>query len=87
MLPNSSIELMQGIAARVRSLRKARKWSQEVLAERSGVSFGSVKRFEGSGQISLQSLLKIAIALGHANDFDRLFEAPDVPNNLDDLFR
>ena len=29
----------------------------------SGVSYGSIKRFEGSGQISLLSLTKIAMAL------------------------
>ena len=43
------------------------------LAARSGVSLGSLKRFEQSGEISLQSLTKIAIAL-------------DVENELEDLF-
>ena len=54
-------------------LRKRKKITQKQLAARSGVSLGSLKRFEQSGEISLQSLTKIAIAL-------------DVENELEDLF-
>ena len=43
----------------------------------SGVSFGSIKRFETSGQISLISLTKIAIALDLADELRNLFvQAP-----------
>ena len=34
--------------------------TQEGLSNKSGVSLGSIKRFETTGQISLESLLKIA---------------------------
>jgi transcriptional regulator with XRE-family HTH domain len=37
--------------------------TQEGLAKRSGVSLGSLKRFESSGHISLESLLKLALVL------------------------
>lgn len=43
----------------------------------SGVSLGSVKRFEQSGEISLLSLIKIATALEIDNELEHLFE--DVP--------
>ena len=43
------------------------------LALRSGVSFGSVKRFEQTGDISLLSLTKIAIALQVEDEMDSLF--------------
>ncbi len=39
----------------------------------SGVSFGSVKRFETTGQISLLSLTKIAMALDMADELRNLF--------------
>lgn len=39
----------------------------------SGVSYGSIKRFETSGQISLISLTKIAMALDIADDIRNLF--------------
>ena len=56
-------ELDQKLARRVRNIRKRRSISQEKLAQMSGVSYGSIKRFEASGQISLISLTKIAMAL------------------------
>ena len=56
-------EINKEIAGRVKNIRKRRKISQEELSKLSGVSYGSVKRFETSGNISLISLTKIAIAL------------------------
>ena len=66
-------EINCGIAKRVRGVRKRRKISQEVLSEKSGVSLGSVKRFEQSGEISLLSLTKIAIALQMEDEMKDLF--------------
>lgn len=61
------------VAMRVRERRKEKKLSQVLLSERSGVSLGSVKRFERTGEISLSSLVKIAFALGCEEDFEHLF--------------
>lgn len=66
-------EIDQQIAARIRNIRRRRKISQESLSRRSGVSLGSVKRFEQTGEISLRSLTKIAFALGIDNELDELF--------------
>jgi len=66
-------ELNTGIAVRLVRIRKRRKISQKVLAEKSGVSLGSLKRFEQSGEISLHSLAKIAIALGVEDELEQLF--------------
>lgn len=66
-------ELDKKIADRVRHIRKRRSISQEKLAQISGVSFGSVKRFETTGQISLLSLTRIAMALDMADDLRQLF--------------
>ncbi|MDE7444425.1 MAG: helix-turn-helix domain-containing protein [Lachnospiraceae bacterium] len=70
-------ELQTLIAERVRMIRRRRKISQKKLSELSGVSLGSVKRFEQSGEISFLSLIKIATALGLNNELEHLFE--DVP--------
>ena len=67
------IEINNDIAQKIVRLRKRKKITQKQLAARSGVSLGSLKRFEQSGDTSLQSLTKIAIAL-------------DVENELEDLF-
>ena len=67
------ISIQQELMQRLRQRRKEAKISQLELANRSGVSFGSVKRFENSGEISLSSLIKLAFALGYENDFNNLF--------------
>ena len=61
-------ELDKNLALRVRKIRKRRKISQQKLADLSGVSYGSIKRFETSGQISLLALTKIAMALDMADE-------------------
>ena len=66
-------EINNDIAQKIVRLRKRKKITQKQLVARSGESLGSLKRFEQSGEISLQSLTKIAIAL-------------DVENELEDLF-
>ncbi|MDR0489907.1 MAG: helix-turn-helix domain-containing protein [Oscillospiraceae bacterium] len=67
-------ELGHIIAMNVRMRRKMRRLSLKRLSEMSGVSYGSMKRFEYSGEIALISLLKIAIALDCADAFMQLFK-------------
>ena len=66
-------ELDQKLAYRVRNIRKRRSISQQKLAKMSGVSYGSIKRFETTGQISLISLTRIAMALGIADELRNIF--------------
>ncbi len=54
------------------------------LAEMSGVSASSIKRFETTGQISFTSLLQIANALGVLDDFSSLFKI-ETPMTLAEL--
>ena len=69
----TSEELDKKIADRLKLIRKRRSISQQKLAQMSNVSCGSIKRFEASGQISLLSLTKLAIALDVADDLRGLF--------------
>lgn len=66
-------EVQKVIASRVRDLRLELNLSQQTLSEKSGVSYGSLKKFEQTGQISLESLLKLAVILGCMDDFKALF--------------
>ena len=66
-------EIAKSLADKIKEHRKKLKISQEVLAQKSGVSLGSIKRFETKYEISLQSFIKIAIALDLDNDFENLF--------------
>lgn len=66
-------ENQKAIASRARDLRLELNLSQQTLSEKSGVSYGSLKKFEKTGQISLESLLKLAVVLGCMDDFNALF--------------
>ncbi|CDB89950.1 MAG: helix-turn-helix domain-containing protein [Christensenellales bacterium] len=66
-------ELDMKLAERVRNIRKRRSISQQKLATMSNVSYGSIKRFETKGQISLINLTKISMALGIADELRNAF--------------
>ena len=66
-------EINTEIANRMVQLRKRKKISQKALAVKSGVSLGSLKRFEQTGEISLQSFTKLAIALEVEGELESLF--------------
>ena len=66
-------EIAKSLADKIKEHRKKLKISQEVLAQKSGVSLGSIKRFGTKYEISLQSFIKIAIALDLDKDLENLF--------------
>ena len=70
-------EINFDIAQNAKRLRKRLGLSGQKLSEISGVSYGSIKRFETTGNISLVSLTKIAIALDDVGSIKRLFS--EVP--------
>ncbi len=70
----TSVEISRLLAGRIRAVRRRRRISQQRLSEASGVSLGSLKRFEQTGEIALLSLIKIAIALEIDDELLHLFE-------------
>ena len=66
-------EINLALAKRLSRIRKRRNLSQAELSVKSNVSYGSIKRFETSGQISLISLTKLCVALDCANEIRNLF--------------
>lgn len=67
-------DLDKALALRVKDIRKRRGYTQESLADASGVSYGSIKRFETTGMISLISLTKIAIVLECVDQIVDMFD-------------
>lgn len=76
--------LMKNIAERVRQRRLEKNWTQKMLAAKAGISLGSYRRFELSGEISLRSLAMLAFALDMTDEFDALFSRKTY-QNLDEL--
>lgn len=73
-------------AHRHKMLRKQAGFTQSELARRSGVSLGSLKRFETSGQISIQSLFLLIDVLGRLDDFDAILKPIENMKEIERLF-
>jgi transcriptional regulator with XRE-family HTH domain len=78
-------DILKNISAQAKLLRLSQNLTQESLSEKSGVSLGSLKRFETSGEISLKSLIKIAYALGNTEQFESLFQRSTDFESLDQV--
>jgi transcriptional regulator with XRE-family HTH domain len=74
------------IARNMKQRRLDADLSQEALAKRSGVSLGTLKRFENKSEISLSHLLMLAVALGATDEFHRLFSLKQY-QSIDELIK
>lgn len=79
-------EINMALAERFSLIRKRRKLSQVELSQKSNVSYGSIKRFETSGQISLISLTKLCVALDCADEIRKLFTDVEY-RSIDEVLR
>lgn len=77
------------IADDFRKRRVEKNISRKSIAELSGVPLATVARFEQKGLISLESLIKLAIALGYTAEIKSLFSTPkfDTMAELDLIHR
>ncbi len=86
ILPKNPHDVMQELREKFKARRVTLRYTQKELSARSGVSFGSLKRFESSGQISLESLLKLALVLECLGDFEGVCgERERVYESLEEL--
>ena len=83
----SPSEVFSKISQSAREKRLSLNLSQQSLSKSSGVSHAVIKKFESTGKISLESLLKIAMGLGCLNEFTDLFKInnPKTFTSLDEL--
>lgn len=81
-------EIQKEIAQKAKNLRKQQKLTQVELAEQAGITLASLKRFEQSGKISLDSLIKIAHRLNDLEAFEQLFnQKKSLPKSLGDILK
>lgn len=69
-------EMARSLAERVRALRLQRGWTQDEMAARSGLTPATYRRFERTGRIALERLLRVAVILDAQGGFDQLFALP-----------
>lgn len=82
----SSKDVGEVLAQRIKGARLSADLTQQGLAERAGVSLGSLKRFERSGEVSLKNLVRLAFALRLEDGFDALFR-PSEYASLDEALK
>jgi transcriptional regulator with XRE-family HTH domain len=85
-LSKKPADFLREIAQRHRVLRKQAGFTQSELAQRSGVSLGSLKRFEATGQISLESLLLLLDVLNRLDDFEEILKPIENLKEIEKLF-
>lgn len=71
--PKTPNDIAKELVEKIKQHRKKLKISQTQLAAKSGVSLGSIKRFESKYEISLNSFIKLLIALNLERDLENLF--------------
>lgn len=77
-------DIAHELVEKIKQHRKKLKISQAQLASKSGVSLGSIKRFESKYEISLNSFIKILIALNLEQDLENLFTQKNY-NSIDEV--
>jgi len=69
-------ELALELAARVKAERLRQNLKQQTLADRSGVSVPTIRRYERTGRTTVDNLLRICHALGRVDEFAILLAPP-----------
>ena len=82
--PKTPNDIAHELVEKIKQHRKKLKISQAQLASKSGVSLGSIKRFESKHEISLNSFIKILIALNLERDLENLFIQKNY-NSIDEV--
>lgn len=69
----SAAEILRALGSRLRTQRLAQGLPQRELAQMAGLSLGALRKLEGSGQSSLETLIRVTQALGLAGELEDLF--------------
>lgn len=69
-----SANICKELAKRLTAMRLQKAWTRETLAINAQINVHSLKRFERTGQISLERLIAIATALEAHQEMERLFK-------------
>ncbi len=74
MIFETTDEIILDVANRFKKIRKVKKINQQELSLMSNVSYGTIKRFETTGEISFHSLVKLCVALDVVDEILNLFK-------------
>lgn len=84
----SPSKAQEKLAQNMRKRRKAMGLTQKALSNQSGVSLGSLRKFEQTGKISLESLLKLIAITGDLQAvINATKPAPQAFKSIDDVVK
>ncbi len=86
MVFETTDEIIKSVAKRFKKIRKSKNITQLELANMSNVSYGTIKRFETKGEISLSSLTKLCVALDIVDNILTLFTNVTF-SNIEEVIR
>ena len=75
------------IKTKFKQKRKSLKLSQKELSTKSGISLGSLKRFEQTGKISFSSLLQLAVVLECLEEFSNICNQKEEFKTIEDILK
>lgn len=77
------VSLARDVGQRLKRLRLAKGWTQEVLSEKAGVAVSTLKLLEGKGSGSFQRLIRVAVALGVDGGIRDLFNQTGTMESIE----
>ena len=77
-------EISRELAKKLKDLRLQKKWKRSTLAMRSNVTEASLKRFEQTGNVSMENFLKLVFALDRLDEMQTILQ-PAVANSIKEL--
>lgn len=84
---NTAYDTQLDLKEHIQQLRKAQKLSVEAISEKSGVPYGTVRKFERTGNISLRQFLMLVEALGELSQFRQFLQQEKAPKTIDEVLK
>ena len=72
------VEAKKSLAKQAKETRLARHWKRATLSKHTGIPVPTIKRYETTGDISLQQFLKLVFVLGDLDKLKGVF-TPEKP--------
>lgn len=67
--------------------RKQQRFTVEALSTRSGVPYGTIRKFESTGNISFRQFLMLCEALGKIDEMLALTKEETMPKSIEEVLK
>ena len=76
------------LAKNAKNARLKRRWKRDTLSEKTGIPTSTLKRYETSGEISLDQFLRLTFVLGDLDKLKGVFDNEEpVFTSLDEMLK